>query len=164
MAIGVRPDTGLAKAAGLTIGTRGGIEVDDFNRTSNHDIYAVGDAAEKTDAIDGSATLVPLANLANRHGRVVADHIAGRATRPIKTIGTAKKQIGQDQFLERADLFQDHINYRTRKGQIQNMDPKMLAKDKAQINRAKEIRKERASKAAVVKKYATGGTSKTSKK
>lgn len=89
MAIGVRPDTSLAKAAGLTIGTRGGIEVDDFNRTSNLDIYAVGDAAEKTDAIDGSATLVPLANLANRHGRVVADHIAGRATRPIKTIGTA---------------------------------------------------------------------------
>jgi len=89
MAIGVRPDTALAKAAGLTIGTRGGIEVDDYNRTSNHDIYAVGDAAEKTDAIDGSATLVPLANLANRHGRVVADHIAGRATRPIKTIGTA---------------------------------------------------------------------------
>jgi NADPH-dependent 2,4-dienoyl-CoA reductase/sulfur reductase-like enzyme/rhodanese-related sulfurtransferase len=89
MAIGVRPDTSLAKAAGLTIGTRGGIEVDDFNRTSNHDIYAVGDAAEKRDAIDGSATLVPLANLANRHGRVVADHIAGRATRPIKTIGTA---------------------------------------------------------------------------
>ena len=89
MAIGVRPDTGLAKNAGLTIGTRGGIEVDDFNRTSNHDIYAVGDAAEKTDAIDGSATLVPLANLANRHGRVVADHIAGRATRPNKTIGTA---------------------------------------------------------------------------
>jgi NADPH-dependent 2,4-dienoyl-CoA reductase/sulfur reductase-like enzyme/rhodanese-related sulfurtransferase len=89
IAIGVRPDTGLAKNAGLTIGTRGGIEVDDFNRTSNHDIYAVGDAAEKTDAIDGSATLVPLANLANRHGRVVADHIAGRATRPNKTIGTA---------------------------------------------------------------------------
>jgi NADPH-dependent 2,4-dienoyl-CoA reductase/sulfur reductase-like enzyme/rhodanese-related sulfurtransferase len=89
MAIGVRPDTALAKAAGLTIGTRGGIEVDDFNRTSDHDIYAVGDAAEKRDAIDGSATLVPLANLANRHGRVVADHIAGRAIRPIKTIGTA---------------------------------------------------------------------------
>ena len=89
LAIGVRPDTALAKAAELTIGSRGGIEVDDFNRTSNSDIYAVGDAAEKTDAIDGSATLVPLANLANRHGRVVADHIAGRTTRPIKTIGTA---------------------------------------------------------------------------
>lgn len=89
LAIGVRPDTKLAKDAGLTIGTRGGISVDEFNRTSNHDIYAVGDVAEKTDAIDGSSTLVPLANLANRHGRVVADHIAGRATRPVKTIGTA---------------------------------------------------------------------------
>jgi rhodanese-related sulfurtransferase len=89
LAIGVRPDTKLAKDAGLTIGPRGGISVDDFNRTSNHDIYAVGDVAEKTDAIDGSSTLVPLANLANRHGRVVADHIAGRSTRPVKTIGTA---------------------------------------------------------------------------
>ena len=87
--IGVRPEIGLAKAAGLKIGKRNGIAVDEFNRTSNHDIYAVGDAAEKTDALDGSATLVPLANLANRHGRVVADHIAGRAVRPVKTIGTA---------------------------------------------------------------------------
>ena len=89
LAIGVRPDIKLAKDAGLTIGTRGGIDVDDFNRTSNPDIYAVGDVAEKKDAIDGSSTLVPLANLANRHGRVVADHIAGRTTRPVKTIGTA---------------------------------------------------------------------------
>jgi NADPH-dependent 2,4-dienoyl-CoA reductase/sulfur reductase-like enzyme/rhodanese-related sulfurtransferase len=89
LAIGVRPDIKLAKEAGLTIGTRGGIDVDDFNRTSDPDIYAVGDVAEKTDAIDGSSTLVPLANLANRHGRVVADHIAGSTTRPVKTIGTA---------------------------------------------------------------------------
>ena len=89
LAIGVRPEIGLAKAAGLTIGIRNGIKVDDFNRTSNEDIYAVGDAAEKTDALDGNATLVPLANLANRHGRVVADHIAGRSIRPVKTIGTA---------------------------------------------------------------------------
>ena len=89
LAIGVRPDTALAKAADLKIGERGGIEVDDFNRTSDHDIYAVGDAAQKSDALDGTATLVPLANLANRHGRVVADHIAGLTTRPVKTIGTA---------------------------------------------------------------------------
>jgi NADPH-dependent 2,4-dienoyl-CoA reductase/sulfur reductase-like enzyme/rhodanese-related sulfurtransferase len=89
LAIGVRPDTSLAKAAELKIGDRGGIEVDDFNRTSDHDIYAVGDAAQKSDALDGTATLVPLANLANRHGRVVADHIAGLITRPVKTIGTA---------------------------------------------------------------------------
>ncbi len=89
LAIGVRPEIGLAKAAGLEIGTRNGIKVDDFNRTSNLDIYAVGDAAEKSDALDGNATLVPLANLANRHGRVVADHICGLTVRPVKTIGTA---------------------------------------------------------------------------
>ena len=89
LAIGVRPDTSLAKAAEIKVGARGGIEVDDFNRTSDPDIYAVGDAAEKVDALDGEATLVPLANLANRHGRVAADHISGLITRPVKTIGTA---------------------------------------------------------------------------
>jgi NADPH-dependent 2,4-dienoyl-CoA reductase/sulfur reductase-like enzyme/rhodanese-related sulfurtransferase len=89
LAIGVRPEIGLAKAAGLEIGSRNGIKVDEFNRTSNLDIYAVGDAAEKTDALDGNATLVPLANLANRHGRVVSDHICGLKVRPVKTIGTA---------------------------------------------------------------------------
>jgi NADPH-dependent 2,4-dienoyl-CoA reductase/sulfur reductase-like enzyme/rhodanese-related sulfurtransferase len=89
LAIGVKPDTSLAKNAGLLIGSRNGIKVDEFNRTSNLDIYAIGDVAEKTDALDGEATLVPLANLANRHGRVVADHINGRTVRPVKTIGTA---------------------------------------------------------------------------
>lgn len=89
LAIGVRPDISLAKQADLKIGERGGIEVNEFNLTSDPDIYAVGDAAEKRDSIDGSATLVPLANLANRHGRVVADHIAGLQTRPVLTIGTA---------------------------------------------------------------------------
>jgi NADPH-dependent 2,4-dienoyl-CoA reductase/sulfur reductase-like enzyme/rhodanese-related sulfurtransferase len=89
VAIGVRPDVSLARGAGLTVGTRGGIVVDKFNRTSNTSIYAIGDAAEKTDALDGNATLVPLANIANRQGRVVADHIAGRKVRPLKTIGTA---------------------------------------------------------------------------
>lgn len=89
LAIGVRPDIALAKGANLNIGERGGIEVNEYNLTSDPDIYAVGDAAEKRDSIDGSATLVPLANLANRHGRVVADHIAGRLVRPVTTIGTA---------------------------------------------------------------------------
>ena len=89
LAIGVRPDTSLAKAAGLQIGTRGGVVVDENNLTSNPDIYALGDAAEKKDALDESATLVPLANIANRHGRIIADHINGRTIRPVKTIGTA---------------------------------------------------------------------------
>jgi rhodanese-related sulfurtransferase len=73
----------------LAIGERGGIEVDEFNRTSTKNIYAIGDAAQKADALDGSAVLIPLANIANRHGRTVADHIAGRIVRPRTTIGTA---------------------------------------------------------------------------
>ncbi len=89
VAIGVRPDVALAREAGLDIGELGGIAVDEFNRTSDPAIYAIGDAAEKTDALDGEASLVPLANIANRQGRVVADHIAGRRVRPVTTIGTA---------------------------------------------------------------------------
>ena len=88
-AIGVRPDSSLAAAAGLEVGERGGIAVDEFHRTSDPDIYAVGDAAEKRDAVDGSSVLVPLANTANLQGRRVADHIAGLpgAARPV--LGTA---------------------------------------------------------------------------
>jgi len=89
MAIGVRPEISLAKAAGLEIGDRGGIKVDEFNRTSDPKIYAVGDAVEKIDALDGSAALVPLANVANRHGRIIADHIAGNPVRNVPTLGTA---------------------------------------------------------------------------
>lgn len=89
IAIGVFPDTALAKGAGLVIGARGGIKVDGFNLTSDPDIYAVGDACEKSDSLDGSASLVPLANVANRHGRIAADHIFGLSVRPVLTIGTA---------------------------------------------------------------------------
>lgn len=89
LAIGVRPDTALAAMAGLEVGSRGGIVVDEFQRTSDPSIYAVGDAVEKADALDGSATLVPLANVANRHGRVVADHIMGKPVRVVPTQGTA---------------------------------------------------------------------------
>lgn len=77
MAIGVRPETTLAASAGVTIGPRGGILVDDDLRTDVPGIYAVGDAAEKRDGLTGDQTLVPLANLANRHGRHVADVILG---------------------------------------------------------------------------------------
>jgi len=89
MAIGVRPEVTLAKAAGLEIGDRGGVKVDGFNLTSDSSIYAVGDAVEKVDSNDGKAALVPLANIANRHGRVVADHIAGKIVRPVDAQGTA---------------------------------------------------------------------------
>jgi len=100
MAIGVRPDIHLAQDAGLEIGPRKGIKVDEFNLTSDKNIYAIGDVAEKTDSLDGSSTLVPLANIANRHGRIVADHIAGRKIRPVKTIGTAIVIDGVDKRLD----------------------------------------------------------------
>ena len=93
MSIGVRPETALAKNAGITIGERGGIQVNQFNLTNDPDIYAIGDAAEKKDSLDGTATLVPLANIANRHGRIVADHIAGMKIREIGTQGTAIVKI-----------------------------------------------------------------------
>ena len=89
MAIGVRPEITLAKSAGLEIGERGGVKVNHHNQTSDPDIFAVGDAVEKEDAFDGSQTLIPLANIANRHGRVIADYIAGKKTRYVPAIGTA---------------------------------------------------------------------------
>jgi NADPH-dependent 2,4-dienoyl-CoA reductase/sulfur reductase-like enzyme/rhodanese-related sulfurtransferase len=78
LAIGVRPETTLARAAGLTIGITGGIEVDAQMRTSDPDIYAVGDAVETIDVVTGLKQVVPLAGPANRQGRIAADAIAGR--------------------------------------------------------------------------------------
>ena len=88
-AIGVRPETSLAVDAGLTIGPRGGITIDEHFLTSDPAIYAVGDAVEKRDGLDGSETLIPLANTANRQGRFVADVIAGRPGTDRGVNGTA---------------------------------------------------------------------------
>lgn len=88
-AIGVRPDTTLAAGAGLGVGALGGIAVDEVHRTGDPDIYAIGDAAEKTDALSGGAALVPLANTANLAGRRVADHIAGLPSSNRPVLGTA---------------------------------------------------------------------------
>lgn len=81
LAIGVRPETALAKAAGLELGERGGIRVDEQMRTSDPHIWAVGDAVEVKDAITGQWTVIPLAGPANRQGRVAADAICGRDTK-----------------------------------------------------------------------------------
>ena len=88
-AIGVRPDVRLAEAAGLELGPSGGITVTDTNQTNDPDIYAVGDAVEKSDAISHAKSLIALANVANRQGRRVADHIAGRRAHPVASTGTA---------------------------------------------------------------------------
>ena len=87
-AIGVVADNKLAVDAGLTIGSAGGILVDDQMQTSNEHVYAVGDAAEKTSFITGQNQMIWLANLANRHGRLVADVIAGESVKARPSIGT----------------------------------------------------------------------------
>jgi NADPH-dependent 2,4-dienoyl-CoA reductase/sulfur reductase-like enzyme/rhodanese-related sulfurtransferase len=89
LGIGVRPDTALAKAAGLELGERGGIRTDEQMRTSEPDIFAVGDAVEVRDFVTGEWSLVALAGPANRQGRIAADVIAGRDSRFRGTQGTA---------------------------------------------------------------------------
>ena len=89
LAIGVRPETALAKMAGIEIGQRGGIRVDEQMRTSDPDIFAVGDAVEVRDFVTGQWTLIPLAGPANRQGRIAADVIAGRDSRYRGTQGTS---------------------------------------------------------------------------
>jgi NADPH-dependent 2,4-dienoyl-CoA reductase/sulfur reductase-like enzyme/rhodanese-related sulfurtransferase len=79
LAIGVRPETALAQAAGLPLGGRGGIAVDAQMRTADPRIWAVGDAVEVTDVLTGQEVIVPLAGPANRQGRVAAESICGRA-------------------------------------------------------------------------------------
>lgn len=93
LAIGVRPETALAKMAGIEIGQRGGIRVDEHMHTSDPDIFAVGDAVEVKDFVTGQLTLIPLAGPANRQGRIAADVIAGRDSRFRGTQGTSICQI-----------------------------------------------------------------------
>lgn len=89
LAIGVKPENGLATAAGLEQGKTGGILVNDHMQTSDPAIYAVGDAVEVTDFVTGQPALIPLAGPANRQGRIAADHIFGRKSAYKKTQGTA---------------------------------------------------------------------------
>jgi NADPH-dependent 2,4-dienoyl-CoA reductase/sulfur reductase-like enzyme/rhodanese-related sulfurtransferase len=87
-AIGVVADHQLAVDAGLKIGEAGGIWVNDQMQTSDPSIYAVGDAAEKTSLLTGANQMIWLANLANRHGRLVADVISGEKVAARPSIGT----------------------------------------------------------------------------
>lgn len=89
LGIGVRPENRLAVDAGLEVGPRGGIRVNDQLQTSDPDVYAVGDAIEVQDFVLESPTQVPLAGPANRQGRTAADNIFGRSSRYRGTQGTA---------------------------------------------------------------------------
>ena len=94
LSIGVRPETKLAKEAGLAIGERGGIAVNDYMQTSDADIYALGDATEVKNLVTGQPSLIPLAGPANKQGRIVADNIIfGNKKKYAGSIGTSIAKV-----------------------------------------------------------------------
>jgi len=98
LSIGVRPESGLAKDAGLELGARGHIVVDAWQRSSDPDIYAVGDVCETEDPILGKRAAIPLGGPANRQGRTAADHIflGNKALRYPGSIGTAIVRVFEE--------------------------------------------------------------------
>lgn len=94
LSIGVRPETKLAKDAGLAIGERGGITVNDYMQTSDANIYALGDAVEVRHLVTGQPALIPLAGPANKQGRIVADNIVfGNKKKYPGSIGTSIAKV-----------------------------------------------------------------------
>ena len=94
LSIGVRPETKLAKEAGLAIGERGGIAVNNYMQTSDADIYALGDATEVKNLVTGQPSLIPLAGPANKQGRIVADNIIfGNKKKYAGSIGTSIAKV-----------------------------------------------------------------------
>ncbi|MBI4944290.1 MAG: FAD-dependent oxidoreductase [Actinobacteria bacterium] len=89
LSVGVRPETTLARTAGLVLGERGTVRVDEHLRTSDPHVYAVGDAVEVVDAVTGAPAAVPLAGPANRQGRAAANHLFGRRGGRTPVLGTA---------------------------------------------------------------------------
>jgi NADPH-dependent 2,4-dienoyl-CoA reductase/sulfur reductase-like enzyme/peroxiredoxin family protein/TusA-related sulfurtransferase/rhodanese-related sulfurtransferase len=89
LSVGVRPEVKLAREAGLAIGPAGGIEVDAHMRTTDPNIYAVGDAVEVVHYVGGQKVLLPLAGPANRQGRIAADNAMGRPSIYKNSQGTA---------------------------------------------------------------------------
>lgn len=93
LSIGIRPNGELAKNAGLETNKRGGIVVDEYLKTSDDSIYAVGDAIEVVDYVNGSKTMIPLAGPANKQGRIVANNIVGKQEKYKGTMGTSVVKV-----------------------------------------------------------------------
>jgi len=93
LAIGVKPESQIAKNAGLSVNERGGITVDRYMRTSDENIYAVGDAVEVIDFVTGQASMIPLAGPANKQARIAADNICGIPSEYTGTQGSAVIKI-----------------------------------------------------------------------
>jgi NADPH-dependent 2,4-dienoyl-CoA reductase/sulfur reductase-like enzyme/rhodanese-related sulfurtransferase len=88
LSVGVVPNSGLAKAAGLDVSPRGGVIVDAYMRTSDPDIYAGGDCVEVKNLVTGQPMYLPLGSMANRQGRVIGDNLAGGASRFEGVVGS----------------------------------------------------------------------------
>ncbi|WP_428909973.1 CoA-disulfide reductase [Niallia sp. Krafla_26] len=93
LSIGVRPENEVAKSAGLELGARGHIIVNEYLQTSQEDIYAVGDAIEVVDYVNGNKTAIPLAGPANRQGRIVAKNMMGLNEKYQGTLGTSVAKV-----------------------------------------------------------------------
>ena len=93
LSAGVRPESALAREAGLALGVRDTVAVNAHMQTSDPAIYAVGDVVQVTNRVTGGETSIPLAGPANRQGRIAADHIAGRDSRYPGSLGTAVLQV-----------------------------------------------------------------------
>lgn len=93
LSIGVRPNSGLAKAAGLELNQRGGIVVNEYLQTSDEDIYAVGDVIEVNDFVSGEKTMIALAGPANKQARIVANNICGDKEVYEASMGTSVAQV-----------------------------------------------------------------------
>ena len=129
LSVGVRPESRLAKDAGLNLGPHGGIRVDESMRTSDPCIWAVGDAVEVTDAVTAELWLVPLAGPANRQGRIAADSICARPARfrgvqatavcgvfglTVAMTGVSEKRLSQAKDYDYATVYlhpNDHADY-----------------------------------------------------
>jgi len=93
LSIGIRPEVSLAEACGLGLGESGAIKVDASMQTSDPDIYAVGDCAEKQNIVSGKAVFAPLGSIANKEGRVAGTAVAGGSETFAGTTGTAAVKV-----------------------------------------------------------------------
>lgn len=93
LSIGIRPNSELAKQAGLALNQRGGVLVDEYLKTSYPDIYAVGDVIEVTHYVTKDKTMVPLAGPANKQARILADNLSGDRKKYNGTLGTAVAKV-----------------------------------------------------------------------
>lgn len=93
LSIGVKPETTIAKEAGIKLNERGAIVVDEYMRTSDESIYALGDAVEIMDFVNKKPTMIPLAWPANRQGRIVANNICGREEKYKGTLGSSVAKV-----------------------------------------------------------------------